>query len=310
MSTCKCGKPTRDEAYFCDDCGQSLSIALGDVAWLDEELQTTITRTKGVDYRRVGGVSHAPVPERWKGERPDLGVHVQPIMGNSRASDLRTNLHGFLIAWVAYCETNNVRHSSPILGPPPGDIPTMTALSRYLLWRVDGLALTENGSAAVEQITKAVENGKRIIDNPPERWYAGICSAQTDDGPCPEELFARSKKGALQCRLCGTVHDVSQRRDYLLAEAEHVNATASEIAAALLSWTDYAGSETKLVDRIRKWAEGKGDKPARLLIRGHITVRGRQRPLYRLGDVRELLVGDVRHAQEKHLGDVRDGSAA
>jgi hypothetical protein len=30
-SECRCGRPTRDDAYVCEDCGSSLARALGDV---------------------------------------------------------------------------------------------------------------------------------------------------------------------------------------------------------------------------------------------------------------------------------------
>jgi hypothetical protein len=98
--------------------------------------------------------------------------------------------------------------------------------------------------------------------------------------------------GTITCPACGTEHDVASRRDFLLAEAKDYQVTATEAAQALLAWTDYDGTETKLVDRIRKWRD-----------RGHLEVRdvtslsGRDRHLYRLGDIQVLLIGDAQDAQ-------------
>ena len=71
MSECKCGRETRDDAYGCDHCGDLLARALGDVPWLDGELEVTTSRQKGLDYRKVGGGkggkkdAERPLPVSW-----------------------------------------------------------------------------------------------------------------------------------------------------------------------------------------------------------------------------------------------------
>ena len=94
---CRCGKPTRDAAYVCDPCGQELATALGDVAWLDEQLEITITRTSGVDYRTLGGTasSETPSPVHWV------------------ASDARGHLKALLVSWALFAYQEDVRNSAP-----------------------------------------------------------------------------------------------------------------------------------------------------------------------------------------------------
>ena len=166
-TTCRCGRPTRDAAYFCDTCGDSLTQALSEMAWLEEELETTITRTKGVDYRTAGGTRGAEKPS--------------PV--NWGASEARTHLRAVLVSWVRYSDEEGVRNASPHPGLPTD---TLTAMSAWLLWRVDGLSLLDIGPDAVDEITDAVAHCHRLIDRPADRQYLGPCDA------CDDAIHARA----------------------------------------------------------------------------------------------------------------------
>jgi hypothetical protein len=103
----------------------------------------------------------------------------------------------------------------------------------------------------------------------------------------------------VRCRDCRTVYDVAERREWLLHSAEDVLATAPVISRALTRM----GSEV-MPDRIRQWASVSGG--GRRLVR-----RGRDRsgvPLYRLGDVMDLLAAEARRQAE--LGAAREAKAA
>jgi hypothetical protein len=148
--------PTRDEAYFCEDCGRSLSVALGDVPWLVEEMETSATRAKGVDYRTKGGTRSSD----------------KPLPFNQALSDAGAHLRATLVSWVRFCADERVRNSSTSQAIPEDNLP---AISRYLLWRVDGLALLDIGPEAVDEITDAVAKCHRLIDKPADRQYLGPC---------------------------------------------------------------------------------------------------------------------------------------
>jgi hypothetical protein len=262
-TTCRCGKPTRDEAYFCEDCGRSLSVALGDVPWLVEEMETSATRAKGVDYRTKGGTRSSD----------------KPLPFNQALSDAGAHLRATLVSWVRFCADERVRNSSTSQAIPEDNLP---AISRYLLWRVDGLALLDIGPEAVDEITDAVAKCHRLIDRRAEKMYAGKCSSETDDGPCPEELYVNVGAKVVKCRACGTVWNVAERREWLLVEAEEVLAPAVEISRAV-SWL---GTEPLTAERVRQWAS-----------RGRLAVRGHDRearPLYRVGDAIDILSGSAK----------------
>lgn len=262
MSECRCGRPTRDDAYVCDACADGLARALGDVPWLNEELETTITRQRALPTE--GGSASTETPLPW----------------HEQASDARRNLHGLLATWCRFCNEESVRHSSPRDGLPEDDL---TAMSRWLLWRVDGLALHDIGPEAVDEVTNAVAECERLIDRRPDRWYAGPCTELLEEVVCNADLYAKRATGDVECRTCGAVYDVAARRDWLLAEAEDRLADASTVARAV-SWL---GAEALTPARVWKWAE-----------RGRIVAKGHdgKRPLYRIGDAIDLLAADTQRA--------------
>lgn len=255
---CRCGKPTRDHVYACDTCADLLARALGDVPWLDEQLDTTITRQHAIPTEAGPRTFDKPLP--W----------------HDAAADARRTLHGLLVSWVRFCDEEHVRHSSPRDGLPAD---TLAALSGWLLWRVDGLTLRDIGPEAIDEITSAVAACHRIVDRRPDRWYAGPCA--TDD--CAADLYAQRRDGDVRCRDCGATYDVAARRAWLLAEAEDRLAPAAEVARAV-SWL---GAAPLTASRVRKWAERE-----RILAKGHDGAR----PLYRIGDAINLLASDTPQA--------------
>lgn len=258
MNECRCGRPTRDQAFICDTCTDKLAHALGECPWADTELQTTLAGERGIDYRRSG-----------------TRTKETPIPVNIAASNARTDLRAVLTSWVKFCAEENVRHQSPHPGIPTDDIP---AMSRWLLWRVDGLALLDIGPEAVDEITSAISKCKQIIDRPADKWFAGPCD-------CGEDLYARLQKGTIKCRVadCALEYDVAARREWLLEAAEDQLVIAADVARAV-SWL---GAAPLTSDRVRKWAER-----GRLAAKGH---DGRY-PLYRVGDAIDLLASTSRTA--------------
>lgn len=227
--SCRCGKPTRDEAYFCDDCGHALSVALGEIPWLEEELDVTITRQKGVDYRTKGGTASS--------ERPS------PVVWS--ASEARGNLRAVLVSWVRFCADERVRNSSPHQGVPEDTLP---AISRWLLWRVDGLSLLDIGPEAVDEITDAVAQCHRLIDSPSQRQYLGPCKACEDDG----RLYARQGATWARCDRCDTPVNADDLRVQLLASLDDRLCTAAEIAR-LSTYLGLKANREQVRNRINQW---------------------------------------------------------
>jgi hypothetical protein len=225
-SQCKCGRPTRDNAYTCEDCLDRLSKALGDMTWVDTELAITVGKERGLPTE--GGPA---------GSEKSLPFHVA-------AAQVRDNLRNTLVGWVRVCVEEGVRHQSPppIMGPTcqecehrtcdrirRGDMPknTLTAMSRWLLWRVDGLAFNEAGGEAVDEITYAVTQAVKAIDLAPERQYVGPCA-------CGRDLYRKPGAPMVKCRACEAEYDVATMRAALWERVPDLLVTAAE-GAGLLS---------------------------------------------------------------------------
>lgn len=225
---CRCGKPTRDAAYVCDQCADDLSQTLGEIPWLEEQLEVTITGASGIDYRTLGGTasSQAPSPVHWG------------------AVEARATLRHTLVTWTQMCDESGVRNSSPNVGLPKD---TLTDISRWLLWRVDGLTLLDIGSDAVDEITSAAAYCHRIIDRRAERQYLGRCDL-CDTG----SLYVSPPSSWARCESCDAAVDAEQIKSKLLKELEDRLCTAAEIAH-LSTYLGLKSGREQVRNRINQW---------------------------------------------------------
>jgi DNA-directed RNA polymerase subunit RPC12/RpoP len=193
VSECSCGKPTRNDAYQCDDCGDKTARALGQVPWLIEELEVTITKQRAA----IDGDGAASAET--------------PLMYHLPAAEKRDALRHALVIAVRFCVEEGVRNSDP--GPewPEDD---MRAMSRWLLWRVDGLALNDMGEEITKAIRDTVRACRHIIDKPPDRAYAGPCPE------CGRDLYHRQNAAEVNCSGCGSRWNVGEVNEWMSKRIE------------------------------------------------------------------------------------------
>lgn len=251
LSDCRCGRPTRDEAYVCEDCGDLLARALGEIPWLDEQLDISVTGQKGVDYRRTGGskggkkATERPSPVSWG------------------PSEARAHLRSLLVSWARFCDEEGVRHQS-VTNDLPDD--NLIAMSRWMLNRVDGLMLHDIGSEAVDEITSAVAHCHRVVDRPAERQYLGACD-QCETG----RLYSRDGSRWARCDTCAVSADGDTIRTRLLAELDDRLCTASEIAR-LSTYLGLKADRDTVRKRINQW-HSRGLLDAHPVITDEVTFR-------------------------------------
>lgn len=226
MTTCACGKTTRDEAYVCDDDLGELAKALGDIPWLVEQLDITLSGARGVDYTALGGAAGSESP--------------LPI--NQRAYEASTALRQTVVMWVRFCDEESIRNQSPNDGLPADNL---RAMSAWLLWRVDGLGLNDLGGDAVSEITRAVGKCRMVIDRPAEQQYAGPCE-------CGRDLYAKPNAKLTKCRSCEKEYDVESMRAWMRAGVMGRLVTARE-GSTLLGRFDLPTAQRT----IDKWHERK-----------------------------------------------------
>jgi hypothetical protein len=323
-TACSCGRALPDGVSLCPTCVTTLEHAIVNVVAHHGDLETL--RTKRTRYGS-SGASKGSI-----GKSQPIGVDLRFVtQSNATDDDLehdqipgregqgtavdRTTT-ATLLLWTAWI----LKLEPPLAGPicaapclhrscavlhrrrrPDTTVPSMAA---YLLRQRRLITSATWGPQLLRDLLRVERSLAALVDRPPDRWYAGKCSAplptEPDDEPkiCQRELYAKVDSGKIVCTACRAEHDITERREILLREAKEYHVTATQAAGALIAWTDYDGSETKLVDLIRKWRDR--DK---LEIADVTSLQGKDRHLYRLGDVQDLL---VQHAQREQLRRIRD----
>ncbi|NJP27085.1 hypothetical protein FLW53_23370 [Microbispora sp. SCL1-1] len=255
-----CGRPVPDHAYVCPACAWHLHEHLvrlvdGDLV---DELDTALAR-----QAKLGGSG---------GRHGD----EQPLAFGYAASEAIWVLRNTLTGWVRVLLDDLAHHH------PPAD--TLPAMAEWLAYRTETLRHLPEGPEAVDELTAAVRHAEAAVAPLGDRVYVGPCAGELDGGaPCGADLYAAPGAAWVTCKACGAHYRVHQRREWLLDAAEDVLETATEIARAVTSL-----GRPVTPERIRQWAH-----------RGQLHARGTQRdgrgrwvPLYRVGDVLDL-VADV-----------------
>jgi hypothetical protein len=254
MTECGCGRPTRDGAYVCDDCGDRLARALGDLAWLEEQLAITIGKQRGAPTE--GGPAGAE----------------KALPFNVAAGEVRDNLRNTLVGWIRVCAEERVRSSDPKDGLPEDNL---KAMGRWLLWRVDGLAFHEAGYEAVDEIVYAVARAQQAIDRAPERQYVGPCA-------CGRDLYRRPGAVMVKCKACEAEYDAEALTDTLRIKVPDLLVTAVEAAGLLSKY----GLETP-ARIIHGWAD-RGKVVAHGTRKVTVNNRERDMNLFRFDDLVQL----------------------
>lgn len=262
---CRCGRPTRDKAFVCETCQHALEKALGDIRWLDEELETTMTRQKSATID--GG---SPSAERG-------------LPWHDKAADARRTLHSLLVLWVRFCGEEGVR-GAPARQPRD----TLGSLSAWLLNVTHGLTLLDIGSDAVDEITDAVAEAERIVFwKRKSRDYLGTCGqvVKDDDGEvislsCPGEVYAEEGDQIGTCDDCGQGVTVVIRKADLNQQLDDRLFTAAEIAR-LATFLGLKQPREKVRTKVLYWHR-------REIIKQKMTD-DKDHPMFRYGDVKALL---------------------
>lgn len=212
-----CGRPVGD-GWTCQRCADRLSVALGDVPALWEQLDIVLTRqARYSDPEGRGGEKAVPF--------------------NIKASELGSALRNTLSTW---CRLVAEERGKDL----PQDHPA--AVARWMLNHVTWLRHQRAGHEAVEQITSAVSAIRRTVDRPPERIYAGPCR------DCGGDMFGKPGAASVDCRPCGLSYDVAEMLTWMRGQVYGRLVTAKEGVVLLSRFGLPVAQKT-----IDKWHERK-----------------------------------------------------
>ena len=162
-------------------------------------------------------------------------------------------------------------------GDTEGLPPTISAWCAWLIERTPRIRSHPRAAQMVDDLARLLEKATTIIDRPPEQLFCGKCPI------CAADLYADYGAVSVTCKKChraglGEVHDVSTKREELLAMKAHQWVTIGLCVAILGDF----GMPVQL-HTIHNWT--RLDRGQRLAPRG-VDLNGRN--LYRVGDVIDL----------------------
>lgn len=271
--TCACGRPTNG-AFICSGCTRALEIALGNISsyWADlDNVKGRHTRYGGSGAGR-GGEKPLPVDARFLGVYED-GSILQDAVKNTISTwtrivmEEKPVLHGPTHPACLHVTCSTLRRSRW-----PAD--TVGSCCGYLLGHADWMRTKDWAPEILDELDNLEAQLRRIVDRPADKLFVGYCTE------CDLALNAKIAAPQVKCTGCEKTFSVEASRDAMWVEAQDQMGTAAEISRAI-SWL---GQTPITADRIYKWVERK-----RLTERGHVTYRGREVPIYRIGDVAALV---------------------
>ena len=254
-----CSAPTGDDARLCRTHTDDLSRDLASVPDLVSELEVTRTRQARVTAEKHGGRS---------AERP--------LPWNEHASAKAFELNATLNAWALDVSKLGEDERDRLAEHHHTDT---IAVAAWLGRNLATLRQHPEAGTAHDEITNAIREARRAVDRPQERLFAGPCNEPDEDTGehCREDLYAAPGKTTATCKVCGTHHDMAQRREWMLSVIEDQVAYSGLLAGLVSNLGVQIGSST-----IRRYAAAGRIKA--------ISVDAKRRPLYRIGDVLDVFL--------------------
>jgi hypothetical protein len=232
------GRELSAPATICPTCTDTLERALGDLDWLLDELDTTMTRQTKTRPARGNQTSEGP-----------------PMPYNVRASETARDLRTLLKDWVSLVAEGHADEGRFVALPTPA---TAKTLSTWLLHHTGWLSRHTTGPDAYTEIVGAVNNIRKTIDIAPDTTYVGPCYSMVDGVECQETLYAVTGTTTVKCRSCGTDWDTQTRTLETLAHAGTIAQDATTLSRS------FALKGIALdTQRIKTWTN-----------RGHLTPHG------------------------------------
>ena len=272
-SECPCGRPLSGDS-ICSNCAQTLQIALGNISSYWRDLDTVKARQTryGDAGGRTGAEKALPVDLRfldWDGDGTRLveAVRLTVVTWTRVVLEERPILEGPTHPACLHVSCSRTNRSRP----PADNIP---ACCVYLLGHADWVRTQHWAPEILDEMADAEAQLRRMVDRPADKLFVGYCTE------CDLSLHAKIGAPQAKCTGCEKTFSVEASRDAMWVEAQDQLGTAAEISRAI-SWL---GQTPITADRIYKWVERK-----RLPQRGHVTYRGREVPIYRIGDVAALV---------------------
>ncbi|MCZ3386316.1 MAG: hypothetical protein LH630_04995 [Actinomycetia bacterium] len=276
MNCNRCTAATSNGLALCATCQQTLRVSLVNVA----SFHTDVLRIQPGQRVRVRSAYQSTPP-------PETQVKIDPI---TRATG---HVDAIVIGWV-----RNLQDDRPGISQPPNDVAKACG---WLEGHVTTISTLKWAGDCVREMVECELTLQRIIDRSDTGWYAGVCGNELgreireheDDDvrtiTCPRNLYGTQGSSWVRCPECGRTWPTEERRALMIAEARDQVAPVRVVARAVVGLMDGQTSVERLTRRIEQWI-------ARGVLRdlGTRVLDGKPRKVYNLGEVFDLVTGDVK----------------
>lgn len=276
-----CDHPT--DTYLCNNTITDLERLLAETPWLVHELETT--RAKLNRFAEQGGKVSTKSASTTESKLE--GVAVQPLIINAEAGDALASLTATLLSWQA--------NLADALGTPVR-YPNATRSAAWMMGNLNNISVFIAAGDLYDEIVDSHKHARKLIDRPADRLYLGDCNSDIDDVFCSEPLFGNEREATATCKACGTVWPQDARLVVIREQASKGLRdrimTASEAAGVLIAYNITDSDQSKMTDRIRKWAEQPKDPNKKPKLTKRVDLRHvgeRSRPGYRFGDILDIV---------------------
>lgn len=274
MSCTHCMAEVTNGLALCQTDQQTLRVALVNVA----AFHTDVLRIKPGERVKVRGAYQSTPP-------PMVGPAFDPI---SEAADY--------VATIVFGWVRNLEDDRPQAGTAPRETSDRCG---WLEHHVATIATLDWAGEILREMLECEQKLQQILDKSDTGWYAGVCGNEVgrqsvEDGEvvevvCTHQLYGTQGSSWVRCPTCGRTWDAEARREVMLREAREQVAPLTVIARAVVGLMDGEASEQRLTRRIEKWIER-----GQLRDLGTRVLDGRPRKVYNLGEVFDLVNGEVK----------------
>lgn len=260
MSTCpRCSRQMSDDYYACRECAREAV----------RDLQETARFLWVIDAKRARVSSRL-----WIG-RGSVSAE-KPLPYDSRVRPVLMPVTTSLVGWARVSSDEHFDHA-----PPPANV---AILPLWLAEHTEWATTRPWANDAFEDYARCVASLRGLFDIPPEREAIGECGAELGETYCREVLAAEKGAAHHTCPKCGATHDVVERRDELIAQADELSFTTAEIVNLLR--TNGADVTRRLLQATIRHFQ---IVPTGFRQVTDIRGRSRREDVYRLGAVRDGL---------------------
>lgn len=318
----ECERPVADGAVLCRTCGEYLAERLNAIPGMLYELATTragLARFRSALEASQGSEAPLLVQSIARNDDHESGAELVGDRALARLARLEDELFGWarvLGEELAVCPAVGTAYLIDLVYQRRGDagrdaaaltfLPA-TLLEQTAVWlaiHTDRLRAHEAAPELNAELHRAIRGVQHVIDRPAERRSIGACTTRGDDGyPCGFELRAgkddtgkdetwiRCPRCKQQCEVAAVLRDTLAAADRLLFTLDEVQALLERVEEPIPRGTIHSW-----VSRRQLLARGWRRPDGRIVA---VTTGERDKPMYRLGEIRHLRTMGLRDTAER-----------